>query len=101
MRYDKLEWGKKGVHPPEGRSISQELIRIEGCDEPSLHWAAYRVVHDISSDKFLLRCYRNLGVNPVDTCHRIRGITDDECTFNLDIITLACLLVHLEPAEKR
>jgi hypothetical protein len=101
MRYDELEWGKRGARPTDKRSISQLLVRVKDCAEPCLsNWAAYRVVVDLPTDKYTLRAYKDVTEDPLAYANWRIGRAPDS-VFGIDRLVLACILVHLEPAEKR
>jgi hypothetical protein len=98
MRYDELVWD--GRHP-DATAHSQALVPT-GRACPMLNdWPAYRVVRHLdpaaaaAPDMYLLRCYRTQNVAclyPYATAARLYY------PFTADLLTLACLLVHLEPA---
>jgi hypothetical protein len=96
MRYDELEWD--GIRHPANHH-SQVLVPT-GRACPILNdWPAYRAVRSLNPvtapDMYLLRCYQSVSTarsSPYFIAARLYY------PFTADLITLACLLVHLEPA---
>jgi hypothetical protein len=100
MRYDELEWHKRDGIDHFANYHSQVLVPT-GRACPMLNdWPAYRVVKHrdpaAKPDIFLLRCYETCDgaqAHPFSPTERLYY------GFTADLLTLACLLVHLEPAE--
>jgi hypothetical protein len=96
MRYDELEWD--GEHPSANHH-SQALVPTGHACAMLNDWPAYRVVRHndpaARADTYLLRCFQSPDVaiaRPFAPSTRLY------LGFTADLLTLACLLVHLEPA---
>jgi hypothetical protein len=97
MRYDELEWRSIGNTT---RALSQPLVPVVGCTEERLHWPAYRIVRDVPTDMFVVRCYEILHAAIHYTNNSSSRLYGGFYGGAADLLTLACLLVHLEPAPK-